>query len=108
MKLNYQNSKIQKLVSDNKKVVKRFGIDVADKIYMRLQYLKSTSTLKDVSSDVPIKRHKLTGNYKNHFAIKVNDKLRIIFKPNSEFDNKEYRLEEIDEINLVDIKDYHE
>jgi len=87
------------------KLTKRFGQDISDLIFLRVQYLRNADNLDVVSSDRPYRRHKLAGNYKNHFAVDVTRGLRIIFRP---VDKEEIELKKIKEIYIVSIEDYHD
>ncbi len=106
MKISYENNKLEKKLSDEKKVVREFGQQISDKIYQRLEYLRAAKNLEAVSSSPPYRRHILNGNYKNCFAISITEKQRLIFKPDIDT-NKDYKLKEIEKIIIVNIEDYH-
>lgn len=105
MKICYDNNKIKKMLENGDKLTKRFGQDISDLIFLRVQYLRNADNLDVVSSDRPYRRHKLAGNYKNHFAVDVTRGLRIIFRP---VDKEEIELKKIKEIYIVSIEDYHD
>ena len=74
MELTYKNDKLQKLCEDanyNKELVKKYGIEVAKKLPKRINELKAFNSLNDVPTSLPYRRHKLSGDLKEHFAVNI-------------------------------------
>ena len=85
MELTYKNDKLQKMCESteyHKELVKKYGIEVANKLPRRIMELKSFNSLGDVPSVPPYRRHKLSGNLKNCYAINITSQYR--FKRNKE------------------------
>lgn len=106
MKISIGNSKLNRQLEDEKSLQKAFG-NLAEIIYMRLQYLAAAENLADVSHLPPINRHLLKGNYKGCFAISVDKKYRIIFKPKGVPEETVTNLANIKEICIIAIENYH-
>lgn len=104
MKIYYDNKKIEKMLTNENKLVKKFGQSISDIIFLRIQYLRNADNLNSVSPFRPYRRHKLLGNYKNHFAIDITECLRLVIKPINE---EEIDLQKIKDVCIVDIENYH-
>lgn len=110
MKLTYKTEKLRKLCEDpnfNKELVKKYGSDVANKLPRRIKELKSYNSLNDIPTFLPWKRHKLSGNWKEHFAVNINGQYRLIFR------QKENNiiiedLREIKEIEIMEVSKHYE
>lgn len=105
MDIFYDNSKIKKLLTKEDNLIKKYGRNISDTIFLIIQYLRNADNLSAISQNPPYRRHKLQGNYQNCYAMNITGKLRLIFKPVNE---KECELMKIKEIIIVDVKDYHD
>ena len=102
MKISYDN-KIRKKLADNAAIKKSYG-KLADKIIIRLSLLIAANSLADIPNLPPTRRHKLVGNYTGCWGIEIEKNWRIVVKPElSDINNPE----DIKEIIIVDIVDYH-
>lgn len=110
MELTYKTAKLQKLcenLSYNKELVKKYGIEVANKLPKRINELKSFNTLNDVPTSLPHRRHKLSGKLKGVYAINITSQYRLIFK------QKENNiiiedLRKIKEIEIMEVSKHYE
>lgn len=107
MKINYQDQKIRKSLSSEKEANRKYGKSLAEKIFKVIQYLEAAPDLFSVSPAPPIRRHKLEGNYEGHFAVDLTKNIRLIFRPIDSFMKVSYQLNEIKDIYIVAIEDYH-
>ena len=83
MELTYKTDKLQKLCEDtnyNKELVKKYGVDVAKKLPKRIKELKAFNSLNDVPTSFPYRRHKLSGDLKEHFAVNITLQYRLILQ----------------------------
>ena len=102
MKIFFEH-KIEKKLSDQV-TIKRYYGKLADKIVIRLSILQGAECLDDIPNIPPTRRHKLSGNYSNCWAIDIDKSWRIILK------SPDVNLEDpkdIREVIIVDIVDYH-
>jgi len=112
MKIEFQSSKHERLVNSiddlRKKFNKTRGIDTALDIIESLNILSAAESLADIPNC--FRPHPLQGSYKGCFAIDVDKKNRIIFKPNHPNDMN-FRIDNYSSIkNIIVIelyKDYH-
>ena len=110
MELTYKNDNLQKLYEDanyNKELVKKYGIEVAKKLPKRINELKAFNSLNDVPTSLPYRRHKLSGDLKEHFAVNITGQYRLIFR------QKENNiiiedLREIKEIEIMEVSKHYE
>ena len=107
MKIKYRNQKIQKALSSEKEANRQYGKRLAEKIFQRIQYLSAAPDLASVSPEPPYRRHKLKGNYAGYFSVDLNENWRLIFHPITLNKKEEYSLEDIKEISIETVEDYH-
>ena len=93
MVLTYKNNKLRKLCEDsqsNKELI-----------------MKSFACLADVPVVPPFRRHKLSGNLKNLYAININDQYRLIFR---QVENNIIveSLKDIKEIEIMEVSKHYE
>ena len=110
MELTYKTKKLQKLCEDpsyNKELVKKYGTDVAKKLPKRIKELKAFNSLNDVPISLPYRRHKLSGDLKEYFAVNITVQYRLIFR------QKENNiiiedLRKIREIEIMEVSKHYE
>lgn len=83
MEIKFEIEKHERLVNDYQALCKRFnkikGINTADKILLTLNALSAADSLADVPPG--FRPHPLTAQHKGCFAVDVDKKFRIVFKP---------------------------
>lgn len=111
MKIDFNNPKHEILVNDYDALCKKYnkkGIDYATDILDTINVLISADTLFDVPHSY--RPHPLKGEYKGCFAVDVDNKYRIIFKPNH-CNDVNFRIDNYKSITIIIIieifKDYH-
>lgn len=110
MELTYKTNKLQKLCEDptcKKELVKKYGAEVANKLPRRVKELKAFNSLNDVPTSLPYRRHKLSGDLKECFAVNITGQYRLIFR------QKENNiiiedLREIREIEIMEVSKHYE
>ena len=110
MELTYKNEKLQNICENskyNKELVKKYGIEVSKKLPQRIKELKAFNSLNDVPINPPFRRHKLTGDRDNQFAISITNQYRLIFR------QKENNiiiedLRKIKEIEIMEVSKHYE
>ena len=110
MDLTYKTDKLRKLCEDpsyNTELVEKYGSNVAKKLPRRIKELKSFNSLNDVPSNLPWRRHKLSGKLNNCFAVNIDGQYRLIFR---QVDNNIVieNLKEIKEIEIMEVSKHYE
>lgn len=101
MKIVY-GSKVKKYLEDEKSIKRKYGL-LSNQIIVALSVLQFSINLSLVPNVPPTRRHKLSGNYEGCWAIDLSKSWRMILKPNS----PNLELFQIEEVEIVDICDYH-
>ena len=110
MILTYKNEKLENVCENhtyNKELVIKYGSEVAQKLPLRIKQLKSFTSLDEIPTNPPFRRHKLTGKRQEQFAINITGQYRLIFK------SKENNiiiedLKEIKEIEIMEVSKHYE
>lgn len=114
MNITFRNRALEKLANSGKELARKFGVQVARKIAIRLGTLDATDCLANVKHSPPERRHELKGQRKGQFAVDTTKTsgVRVIFKPNHDpVPTKEdggVDLSQVTDIVIWDIDDYHE
>ena len=110
MNLTYKNEKLKKMCENpthNKELVKKYGSEVAKKLPRRIAELKSFDSLNDVPTSLSHRRHKLSGDLKECYAINITGQYRLIFRQkdnNIVVDD----LRKIKEIEIMEVSKHYE
>ena len=80
MKITFADKKLEKLVNDDRKMLKEFGKLRAEKIKARLAQLRFATTLEDVRY-LPGNYHELISNRKGQWACDLDQPYRLVFTP---------------------------
>ena len=102
MKIFFERKLEKKMVNEST-IKKNYG-KLADKIIVRLSILEAVDCLDDIPNVPPTRRHKLSVNYSNCWAIDIDKSWRMILKPVTEY---LANPKDIKEIIILDITDYH-
>lgn len=105
MEVFFRTTKMQKFSEDHKKLGKKHGVIQAEKIIKRINELKASESLYDISRMPQTGLHPLSGDLEGKFAVYIQQPYRMIFKPlNGEISE----LRTITKIEIVEIYcDYH-
>ncbi len=96
------NRKIEKKFANARELKINYG-KLANRIEMVLSVLKVANNLKEVPNVPPTRRHKLVGDYEGCWALDIDKSRRMILRPTNNSDI----LEEINELEIIAIVDYH-
>ncbi len=111
MLIGYTNSRVQKICTSIKEARKALPQRVADQFPTRIRQLEAFDNLALVPATPPFRRHKLAGDYADHFAVAVQAGYRIVFMPAGPFEmlpDGTPNLETVEAIALVAVEDYHD
>lgn len=104
MKVRYSTSKLEKILTDERLLLKYYSNDY-QRIRNRLSQLRAAANLAEISEAPPPRRHKLNGNYKGCWGINYSKNDRLIIRPVGMYDMDD--LSSIVEIEIVELEDYH-
>lgn len=99
MEIKYRNKIIQAVCEDYKIAKRRYGSDVAEKLYSAINFIKMAINMFDIVKYPPFGFHKLLGDRYGTFAIYLGKKLgfRLILIPL----NEEKIFKNNDDINII-------
>lgn len=83
MQLSFKNKKLEKLLSSEKELIKKFGTDNGRRIMRKLTQLAGAENLQQLSSLPATRLHELTGNRKGQLSIDLKHPDRLIIKPDN-------------------------
>jgi proteic killer suppression protein len=110
VKITFEDKKLEKLVNDDRKLVKEFGKLRAAKIKARLAQLKFASTLEEVRN-FPGNYHELINNRKGQWACDLDQLYRLVFtaheNPIPTNADGRYIWLEIKGVEVIEIINYH-
>ena len=110
MNITFADKKFQKIVNDDRKMVKVFGKQRAEKIVDRLIQLQDAVTLEDVRY-LSGNYHELTGDRKGQWACDLDQPYRLVFEPHENpiptNEHGQYVWIEIEGVEIIEIVNYH-
>ncbi|WP_215661625.1 type II toxin-antitoxin system RelE/ParE family toxin [Secundilactobacillus kimchicus] len=80
MKVTAETKKLQRQLENDRKLLKAFGSQVANKIMQRITELQAAENLSAISHLPPPRLHMLTGDYQNYFSVDLTGNMRLIFR----------------------------
>jgi len=110
--VTYATTKLSKLCTTQKKLVRTFGSKCAEEIEDRVTTLMAMPTLADVPTCPPERRHKLKGDRNSQWAVDAYGGVRICLVPANEplpiASDGAIDLTQVTEIEIVDVGNYHD
>jgi len=110
MDITFADKKFQKIVSDDRKMIKVFGIERYKKIRIRLTQLQDAVTLEDIRY-LSGNYHELTGDRKGQWACDLDQPYRLVFEPHENpiptNEHGQYIWLKIVGIEIIEIVNYH-
>jgi proteic killer suppression protein len=104
MEITYRTKKFKKECEDFSKAKKEYGKQIAEKLFMRIEVLKSAINLQEISMIRSLNLHPLSGNRKEQLAINLTGKFRLILTINND---EVVEFVKVESINLEEIVNYH-
>lgn len=98
MEIDYQNRSIEKVCTNASVAEKKYGLEMAEKIQLRIDQLGAASSVEQLIRYRVGRCHSLHHNRKNQFAMDLVHPKRLIF---------EKRGSDIQIVNIIEIVDYH-
>ena len=113
MEILVRDSKLGAALEDEALCKRRFGVDMAKKIKLRVTALVAADSLRDFwpPSSGPERCHELKGDLAGTFSIDVKQPYRLLFKPiedpSTQHPDQQERWQAIKSIEIVGIEDTH-
>jgi len=111
LNIAYRTTKLKKLATTEKELVREFGANVAKAIKLRIATMEATPNLNGIPSDMPTKRHLLKGDRKGQWSIAARDGICICVVPDHDpmplNEDGSVDLTRVVSVKVVDIGDYH-
>lgn len=102
MRITFRTTKLQKILEDEKKLVRACGPLNAKKITARMNEMQAFPSLADLPVGRPHPHH---GGRKGLFSLDIQHPLRLIIRPTGTFDIEDYST--ITEVEIYEIMDPH-
>lgn len=110
MDVLFITEKLQKQLSNQRDLQRRWGDSGAKRIALRLQQLAAAVTLEDVR-ELPGRCHELVGDRTGELAVDVHQGHRLIFRPTAdpppEKDDGGLDWKQVESITITEIVNYH-
>ena len=110
VKISFKTNRLERELTDPSKTIRAFG-ERAPKVRQRMDELRAAASLADMTTLPAAGFRPLTENRRGQFAVRVSNNYRIVFVPAcTPIPRKAdggYLLEEISEIEIVAVEDYH-
>ena len=81
MEVSFATTRLDKLFRNESDLVQTYGSRRARKIMARLTALRRRPTLSQVPTTPPLRRHQLTGNRDEQYAVDIDRQYRLVFEP---------------------------
>lgn len=110
MKISYKSNKLEKQLTDPKKMNKEFGV-MAKKVNQRMKDLAGVETLADMRNIPASRCHELSEDKKGLLAVDVSGNYRLLFEPDHtplpEKDDGGLDWLQVSKIKIIAVEDYH-
>lgn len=111
MDITFASRKLEKVFNDEQSLVREFGKEMAEAIKRRMPVLQGADSLADVPHTKPERRHELTANRKDEFAVDLKHPHRLVFRPNHDPVPRSadggIALSQVTAIIILSVEDYH-
>ncbi len=107
MQLEVHNQKLEKLLNDSNKLIRRIGLEMTRMVKKRFNEMKASPNFKEYLSYGLGKPHPLTGNLEKLYGIHLSKNYRLIVEPLVEVSD-EINLKECKKVNIKGVVDYHD
>ena len=111
MDVRFGNNRLKRLFDDEARIIREYGERRALLLMTRLTVLENADTLFDVSSRPPERRHQLTGNRDEQFAVAIDRQYRLVFEPDHDPIPRRpdggIDIGRVTAIVIVEVADYH-
>jgi len=96
----YKTRKLEKICEDKKVSVKSYGIDMANKIKLRINEIRASDSVEEMIQYQIGRCHALVGDRFGEYAVDLVQPFRLIFTKDD--DTKQIKV-----VKIMEITDYH-
>ena len=111
MEVRFRSRRLERLFSSEAELTRTYGQRRARLITARLVGLQQLDTLQQVPTGPPFRRHQLTGNRDEQFAVSIDYQLRLVFEPDHDpmprNPDSGIATSQVTAIVIIAIEDYH-
>ena len=111
MDIAFRTRKLEKVFNSASALKKTYGARMARTIEMRFAVLKNAGTLSLVPTTPPERRHQLTDNRDEQYAVDLVHPYRLVFKPNHDplprREDGGLDPDRVTAITVIEVIDYH-
>ena len=111
MQLSFKNTKLEKLLSSEKELIKKFGHDNGRRIMRKLSQLAGAENLEQFSLLPATRLHPLTNNRKGELSIDIKHPYRLIItsynKPPALKEDGSIDWQQTTAVKIIEIADTH-
>lgn len=100
MDITYKSRKLEKICEDKKVSVKSYGIDMANKIKLRINEIRASDSVEEMIQYQIGRCHALVGDRFGEYAVDLIQPFRLIFIKDD--DTKQIKV-----VKIMEIIDYH-
>lgn len=100
MDITYKSRKLEKICEDKKVSVKSYGIDMANKIKLRINEIRASDSVEEMIQYQIGRCHALVGDRFGEYAVDLIQPFRLIFIKDN--DTKQIKV-----VKIMEIIDYH-
>ena len=98
MEVTYKNKKLEAICENYSKAVKAYGEDIASRIHLRIDQIKSSESVEFMMTYSIGRCHKLKHDRAGTYAVDLTHPYRLVF---------EVKEDEIQIANILEVVDYH-
>ena len=81
MEIRFSTSRLETLLNSERNFAREYGPRMARAVRARLLTLQAAETLSQVSTALPERRHQLTQNRDEQYAVRIDRQYRLVFVP---------------------------
>ena len=110
MDISFASNRLKKQMENARAMDKAYG-QLAKRLRLRMDLLRSAHCLANVSSEPPPRRHQLTGKRDGQFAVDLNGNWRLVFRPDHDplpvLPDGGIDIGAVTAICIIEVTDYH-
>jgi len=101
------SKKLDKVLNDDKLIIKNYGKQIGIKIIQRREELLEATDLTEISTVPPPRLHGLHGDKEGQFAVDISKNFRITFEAYDSDESQTTERHLVKSILILTIEDYH-